>query len=1473
MSYQGFGKASGPSAPPKLQHSFGNSAIPDSVSPLRASSHHEAFGSRVQSHPMAFQTPGTASSLHHQYHRPVSSSPIFEEQPKVRGILPNSQAYQDRALPERSHDHDTNIQAPKRTKSPEKPFVSNLRSAQTNLLRLSTSPPRPFSWSNTQEAVGSMRNINAESVVTEPTGVLVSKRTKSPTLSSSDQVSGGNSDPTPDDTERERLAKAKRLARFKVELVEVAHSKLGSMDARDNSNRNEHSTTERDKCMSNQSLESSTNLAQGNSMPDYEALESSSIIIGLCPDMCPESERAERERKGDLDHYERLDGDRNQTSKLLAVKKYTRTAEREANLIRPMPVLLKTIEYLLELLSQPYDEKFLGIYNFLWDRMRAIRMDLRMQHLFNENAITMLEQMIRLHIIAMHELCEFSKGEGFAEGFDAHLNIEQMNKTSVELFQMYDDHRKRGIIVPSEKEFRGYYALLKLDKHPGYKVEPAELSLDLAKMTPEMRQTAEVKFARDVARACRTSNFIAFFRLVRKASYLQACLMHAHFAKLRTQALASLHSGVQNNQGLPISHVRKWIGMEEEDIEGLLEYHGFSIKVFEEPYMVREGPFLNSDKDFATKCSKLVHMKRSGMIVTDVSPKSRNEYLITGATKQTPLTWKSKNEYLSTSAIKQIPSKMTKKQLPIFSFEKISSSRPVSTEKEKESSVHEIDEDMVEFDDPLIPIDPKQVQPMQPMIETSEVGQLHEYNHGVNGALLLQSGPRSCEPLRTEVKFVGNQCYDGVFVTSPVRNISTGMGMSLPLVSDAPPQKISVCGYNDNAIGSVKPQSIVNNMMEDEEILYATQENKHDIVTEGCPDEEIADARLKLILRLWRRRAVKRKQLREQRLLAAKAAFDTLSVGPPVQLKNHKIRSVGVFDIDHILRERWKRQKLSCSVVNVSEVVASSLSGKNVDGKCICWKLVVCSQMDSAGDLVQGTGDSHISAGSWLLSKLMPSEANDLVFSSSFLSIWKSWLSGKTGVDSSCFLSVVKHANFDNLPETVRGASAILFVATQSTPLDLQRVQLHKLLLSIPSGSCLPLLILSDLHDEASASSMLVNKLGLYDIDKSRICSFQVVSLLDNPHLRHLGFFSDEKLKEGLKWLANESPSQPVLHRVKVLDLIITHLDLSMEMLDSMNEKDVSPNQCISAFNLALDQSLADITAAVKANPSNWPCPEIASLASCNEHGIITDALPPVGWSSAENVEPLKKALMDLKLPTFPDISWLTKGSNMAKEIPTLRDNLENCLSCYLTQTSKIMEQQLAMEEAHIMLQKCAKLELHKFCYFIVPHWVKIFRRISNWRLRYFSGRSSYVNIVDCCHGASAVSSVRLESREPPSYTPNQPLLDEVIEVACSSLSIDEGRPLSEAHQPLAAITSNSRPRELVVTTINFADDGSNNTRQVGFVSSDSIVPNSGRELNCTGKEVVANDTRYSEAARLKKLLDQCDKRQDAIEKVLSIYY
>lgn len=148
---------------------------------------------------------------------------------------------------------------------------------------------------------------------------------------------------------------------------------------------------------------------------------------------------------------------------------------------------------------------------------------------------------IRFHILAMHELCEYPKGEGFAEGFDAHLNIEQMNKTYSDLFKMYDDHRRAGQPVASEAEFRGYYALLKVDVLPGFNVQPAELARDLARMPAQLRRCSEVLFARRVARACRTSNFVEFFRLADQATYLQVRCCAAPSSWPRDPQVLSVH--------------------------------------------------------------------------------------------------------------------------------------------------------------------------------------------------------------------------------------------------------------------------------------------------------------------------------------------------------------------------------------------------------------------------------------------------------------------------------------------------------------------------------------------------------------------------------------------------------------------------------------------------------------------------------------------------------------------------------------------------------------------------------------------------------------------------------------------------------------------------------------------------------------------------------------------------------------------
>lgn len=79
---------------------------------------------------------------------------------------------------------------------------------------------------------------------------------------------------------REMLAKAKRLARFKVELGEKVQSDVEELRA--STNRHEPPKDGRSKLI----LENSTELTEDFSS-EHLGSEPSSVIIGLCKDMCP----------------------------------------------------------------------------------------------------------------------------------------------------------------------------------------------------------------------------------------------------------------------------------------------------------------------------------------------------------------------------------------------------------------------------------------------------------------------------------------------------------------------------------------------------------------------------------------------------------------------------------------------------------------------------------------------------------------------------------------------------------------------------------------------------------------------------------------------------------------------------------------------------------------------------------------------------------------------------------------------------------------------------------------------------------------------------------------------------------------------------------------------------------------------------------------------------------------------------------
>ena len=559
------------------------------------------------------------------------------------------------------------------------------------------------------------------------------------------------------------------------------------------------------------------------------------------------------------------------------------------------------------------------------------------------------------------------------------------------------------------------------------------------------------------------------------------------------------------------------------------------------------------------------------------------------------------------------------------------------------------------------------------------------------------------------------------------------------------------------------------------------------------------------------------------------------------------------------MRERYEKQEKSRARLNVSEIVAGTLGRRNSDAKCLCWKIILCSQMNSGYDMG--------SAGWWLASKLMPSSDNDVVISSPGLAIWRKWFSSQSGTDPTCCLSVVRETAFGSPDEVVSGSSAVLFLVSESISWKLQRVHLHNLLMSIPSGARLPLLILCG-SSAKGFSSVIINELGLQDIDKLRVSGFQLVFLIENQQVEHFGgFFSDQRLREGLQWLAGESPLQPALRCVKIQELVHTHLNSFSGVQDIISNSRLGPNDCISLFNEALDCSVQEIIAAANSNPAGWPCPEIGLLdKSCDEDRVVKRHLPTLGWSSNAKIEPIILALQDCKLPPFPyDLSWLVKGYKVRHEIENQRIQLENCLIQYLNHTSKMMGVSLATKEASVTVQTCARLELCGSSYHVVPHWGVIFRRIFNWRLTGLSSGEISMACISECHHA-ALPSLDLDAGFEASLpSSSYPSLDEVISVNFDTPLSVNGQPKPDALQHLPPRDSNDAYHEAV----NLGNAGS--SLCVDKLPSMNTASTHG--LNNADSGSLINEKPTKEADQLSKLLEQCNLLQDGIDKKLVVYF
>ncbi|KAL6288965.1 hypothetical protein ACE6H2_006475 [Prunus campanulata] len=247
--------------------------------------------------------------------------------------------------------------------------------------------------------------------------------------------------------------------------VEMERRGRGRLQPRNDSSRESTvSRTNRFASKPNSTPKSSSRVASGSEKAQNDGEDDPSdlpAIVGTCPLMCPERERAQRERLRDLAVFERLNGNPAQSSPDLAVKKFFRTISTkqvEASDVRPLPVLEDTLNYLLNLFdSREYP--FEVVHDFLFDRTRSIRQDLSMQNIVNNKVILMYEKMVKFHVISLHKLQRCSSQNTSSMNY---LNKEQLAKTLTSLFNLYDANRDSSSTYENEAEFCSFYVLLHL---------------------------------------------------------------------------------------------------------------------------------------------------------------------------------------------------------------------------------------------------------------------------------------------------------------------------------------------------------------------------------------------------------------------------------------------------------------------------------------------------------------------------------------------------------------------------------------------------------------------------------------------------------------------------------------------------------------------------------------------------------------------------------------------------------------------------------------------------------------------------------------------------------------------------------------------------------------------------------------------------------------------------------------------------
>lgn len=817
--------------------------------------------------------------------------------------------------------------------------------------------------------------------------------------------------------------------------------------------------------------------------------------------------------------------------------------------------------------------------------------------------------------------------------------------------------------------------------------------------------------------------------------------------------------------------------MEGEDTEALIEYHGFSLKNYEEPYMVKEGPFLNKSQHFQTRRSKLVEEKRSFKIKEDVLTSGQETASAPMLDRVASLRRQSDN-YMGDLAFtdEEMPDYEEDEQL----HEDAGNVQDLSLQKNEGSyTVEELQAPFVSSDEAIdhLPTDYIDVQEHITCQEAEEDEQDEWFSMGKRRKSLS-----SLVEEETNSSIQSNEHV--MFRDKKPRTIESMPVLGLPATKVA-----------------------------EEESMSAEARHQEVERSNAAYQIEATLGKTRVLLRRWKLRAALKVEERNWRQQKLEAALSSFHLGLPVQsyvegfahAANYAtpIDSCGSaveLDIRQIEEERLHKLQKMWARLDVRDVVASTLKRKNSSNKFLCWKLLLCSRVHDT-DLTFG-GKKTI-AGEWLLAKLLnqnPYSDYEEVPHLSDAIAFQDLVCTPDEDSKTQFYYIARDVRFkDNEAqdkEASQGASGLLFLLLEGSPLSEERVRLHALVSMLHCGVKLPLLVLcTQLSDSVKAAAgdvlkvnvklseteLIARSLDMDRLDKSKVACWSVVSIIEDHQNMHpinvmdldlpfgkeihgsRDFYNEDVLKKGLSWLASNAPVQPDLRCLHVQDLVLEHLQPSIKILLSMKPSEATPETCIQIFNEALQKAAGEIIATAGSCYWNWPPNELRKLLEADRSSL----LPRPGWNERTKLQPVLEGLEFLQLPHFPPMNFGSIGLKKQKL------ELEQALLQYVNQIYGMRRGDLStLQVVSAMIQKGCTFEVTNFGHLLAPNWPLIFQHLYPMRLALLNSEPP---VVVCVLSRNHVDAVGQGDLLPmvANFAPQMAItLDDMIEMESQELTL-----------------------------------------------------------------------------------------------------